>query len=567
MKRYARLADWPILLKVLVAPCICLLAMGTALMLGIAGLNRGVDTTTLLGNARDSVEQLHHVEAGVQGINGDLYHLLTLQAAKTPGLKPAESLKSLNEETDRVADLLRVWQTEHATPQQTLRTKVLIDDILKYKGAINWVGQMLDQDFGSAVSFLHPFDDNFKELSASLAAIVHEEVVRQQEEGDGAVALLSKVRKNFVVLALCGLAAAVLVAFVMTFNLSRAVRSIAEVTSRLAAGDTDLQPEKLARRDELGAVVSALSIFRENLVRVAALRHEQAEQADRSEADRRRMMQETAGAFERNVGVIMRQVADAASTMQGSAQTMSGSAHEALQQVEQVATSAEQADGGVQRVAAAATQLAASIGEISRQVQGAAITSREAVESARGTHSTVKELAEAAARISQVTELINTIASQTKLLALNATIEAARAGESGRGFAVVASEVKMLAQRTADATSEIGQQISHIQAATETAVGEIGSISQRVEELSTVSIAIAEAVERQGSATSEIARHVQATATGMKHVTAAMDKVNGAVETTRDTSQDVLRKTAELSHNARQMISTVENFVQGIKAA
>ncbi|MFY0104130.1 methyl-accepting chemotaxis protein, partial [Acinetobacter baumannii] len=84
----------------------------------------------------------------------------------------------------------------------------------------------------------------------------------------------------------------------------------------------------------------------------------------------------------------------------------------------------------------------------------------DAVNQARTTNARVGELSQAAARIGDVVDLINSIAGQTNLLALNATIEAARAGEAGRGFAVVASEVKALAEQTAKATGEIGQQIT-----------------------------------------------------------------------------------------------------------
>ncbi|WP_428607256.1 methyl-accepting chemotaxis protein, partial [Pseudomonas sp.] len=144
---------------------------------------------------------------------------------------------------------------------------------------------------------------------------------------------------------------------------------------------------------------------------------------------------------------------------------------------------------------------------------------------------TVTRLAEEAAGIGQVIDVIRSIAEQTNLLALNAAIEAARAGEAGRGFAVVADEVRNLAQRTQNSTREIERMIGAIQSATEQSVRDmlqssefavrsqamaneadqaLGLIAERVGQINEMNLVIASAAEEQAQVAREVDRNLVA---------------------------------------------------------
>jgi methyl-accepting chemotaxis protein len=176
-------------------------------------------------------------------------------------------------------------------------------------------------------------------------------------------------------------------------------------------------------------------------------------------------------------------------------------------------------------------------------------------------------LADNAARISVVVDLIQTIASQTNLLALNATIEAARAGEAGRGFAVVASEVKALASQTAKATEEIGQQIEGIQNATQSSVASIKQIGGTIQQISEIAAGIAAAVEQQGVATGQISRNVQEVAGGTARVADNIGDVSTGANATGTASSQVLASAHSLSHESDRLKDELTKFLRNLRAA
>jgi len=356
-------------------------------------------------------------------------------------------------------------------------------------------------------------------------------------------------------------------ATLIAHSVARPVRAMTKVMSALARGDFAAEVPVSARRDEIGAMASAVQVFKDNLIRTRQLEEETALARTSAEEQRKADMRQMADGFEQAVGSILNTVAAAATQLQATAGTMSGTAAETAAQSSTVAAASEEAASNVNTVAAAAEELGTSVQEIGRQVAGSAQLARTAVDEAGETAALVQELSGAVAKIGDVVTLISTIAGQTNLLALNATIEAARAGAAGKGFAVVASEVKALAEQTAKATHEISGQIGRIQGSTGRAVGAISSISASIREISGVATSIAAAVEQQGAATQEIVRNVAQAASGTGEVTSTIAHVAGAAEETGAAASQVLDAASELSRQSDQLTAEMARFLATVRAA
>ncbi len=259
-----------------------------------------------------------------------------------------------------------------------------------------------------------------------------------------------------------------MLAWIAIVQVSRPLGGITAQMGRLAGGDLTIEVEGAERRDEVGAIARALAVFRRTAVEAESARAER-DSESAAKVARSQALERLTREFETKTQTLAQSLSAAARQLQTAAQSMSSTADTANQQSATVAVASEQASANVETVAAATEELAASIREIAQQVTESATISGRAAAEAKHTDHTVQALAEAAQKIGEVVELINSIAAQTNLLALNATIESARAGEAGKGFAVVAAEVKTLAAQTAAATGEIAGHVGHIQAATKEA--------------------------------------------------------------------------------------------------
>ncbi len=158
----------------------------------------------------------------------------------------------------------------------------------------------------------------------------------------------------------------------------------------------------------------------------------------------------------------------------------------------------------------------------------------------------IAALEQNAARIEEITELIQDIADQTDLLALNASIEAARAGEFGRGFTVVAAEVQKLSDRSSRAATEIA-------ALARSTMETVRRLSQRYADMHLNMGSLARGLGRLGEATQEVVQNSEKVAGTMERTSESVDAITNLTLEGLNGSAEVLRASQELKATAERL--------------
>ncbi len=265
-----------------------------------------------------------------------------------------------------------------------------------------------------------------------------------------------------------------------------------------------------------------------------------------------------------NLNRLLQKVVESSSTLGAAAeeltatsQEMAAAAEETAASAGSVSTAAEQVSQSLQSVAAGTEELDVSIREVAAATTSGAHIVAQAVTVAGGARTTVAQLGESSAEVSEVAQVITDIAQQTRMLALNATIEAARAGEAGKGFAVVAAEVKELARMTSQSSEDIGRRIDAIQNDSAQAVSAIEEISSIVTQVDNLQTSTAASVEQQAVTTRDISRALAEAATGSseiaRNITGVAVTAQGATQGASET-QSAANSLARLSTELQAVV-------------
>ncbi|HEY0649943.1 methyl-accepting chemotaxis protein, partial [Phenylobacterium sp.] len=286
MKRF-RLDDLPLMVKVGFAPALALVMM--AILATGAVVLQQKQTNELQRVVQTDMPnslRMQKISERITGVHGELYLLLTHQAAQMEPEKIGDQSKALLADIDQITKDVGVARNAAPASQRPAYDK-LIKDLKETRDALDIIVSMMSADFASAAGFAAPFEDQYKKMSANLQSIVTQAQAETDKKAKATTDAAQAAQMATIAAAVITLLVVGAIAAFLVLNMKKAVQRIAGATERLSRGDNDVDVEKLERKDELGAIVKSLAVFRENQLHLERMRAEQEEQRAAAEATRR----------------------------------------------------------------------------------------------------------------------------------------------------------------------------------------------------------------------------------------------------------------------------------------
>ncbi|MFG6459498.1 methyl-accepting chemotaxis protein [Roseateles sp. BYS96W] len=333
--------------------------------------------------------------------------------------------------------------------------------------------------------------------------------VQQDEEA------FARDRARMLTAALCAVAAAVLLGWVLSNAITRPLRRAVRLAEAVASGDlsSDIVVD---REDETGQLLAALKCMNDGLVDMVTR---------------------------------VRLSADSIAT---ATQEIATGNHDLSSRTEQQAAALEQTAASMQQMTSTVQQAAENSRQASQLASAATEVAGRGGDVVQRVVSTMGEISDSSRKIAEITGVIDGIAFQTNILALNAAVEAARAGEQGRGFAVVAGEVRALAQRSAQAAREIksliGTSVEKVEAGSRL-VGEAGTtmndIVSQVARMTDLMAEINASANEQSSGIGQVNQAVASIDQGTQKNAALVEEAAAAAESLRQQAAGLLQVIAQ----------------------
>lgn len=394
----------------------------------------------------------------------------------------------------------------------------------------------------------YPKVQEIKRLSESIIA-------RREQRIDEQVTEMQSVndRTRFTNMLILGLAVitSIVVGTVLTRSITRPIKQLVEITSRVAEGDLT-QEATIKTRDEINLLVESFNKMTISLKQIIKQTSDVSEQVAATSQQLSASSQESSVASE-EISTTINEVANAANEQAS-----------AIEHSNQLITIVSE---NIQQVAAKVDNINESSNETLRSAQNGIKASQEVVEKMKSIKTSTEEtskvvimLSNRSKEIEKIVDTISAISDQTNLLALNAAIEAARAGDAGKGFAVVAEEVRKLAEQSSQSSNQIAELIIDIQKQINNVVSSMKGNTQEVETGVQIVYNSSDAFSTIYSSIKEVVKQIEEVTILSKKVTENTIEVTSNLQSMSAISEETAASAQEVSAGAEEQTASMEEI-------
>ncbi|EDV4716905.1 N-6 DNA methylase [Salmonella enterica] len=414
-------------------------------------------------------------------------------------------LDELSRENSHDADSQKIINEIREARQQYLESRFRILKDIQSNNRQAAIQEMMTR----TVQVQKVYKDKVQELIAVQDAQMHEASVQVKED-------FKNNRTLLITLALISIAAGGVMGWYIVRSITRPLDDAVRFAEAIADGDLT-RHITTDYKDETGVLLQALMAMKTRLLDI---------------------VQEVQNGSE--------SISTAAAQIVAGNQDLAARTEEQASSVEETAASMEQITATVKNTAdhtSEATKLSAS----------AASVVKNNGEMMNQVTQKMRVINDTANRMSDIINIIDSIAFQTNILALNAAVEAARAGEHGRGFAVVAGEVRQLAQKSASSASEIRNLIEDSTSQTQEGM-------HLVEKASALINGMVDNVEEMDVILREIGQASREQTDGISQINSAIGLIDAATQQNSCLVEESVAAAASLNEQALHLKELVNVF-------
>ena len=137
--------------------------------------------------------------------------------------------------------------------------------------------------------------------------VTEEETIKRMNQlsADEAAKAMMQMEQDMLIAGLVALALAILCGFLIGGLAAKPLRRTTNIMMKLAHGDLQTPIPESEDADEVGEIVRTLQIFKDNGLKMAAMKTDQIAQEQLSKDRQRQIMQDLASGFEASVGQIV----------------------------------------------------------------------------------------------------------------------------------------------------------------------------------------------------------------------------------------------------------------------